>query len=403
MAETLEKPVVIDVQHIAKQFRVYEDGSATMKEKILFRARRKYEVHPVLRDISFQVRKGEALGLIGVNGSGKSTTLKVLTRILYPDSGTLKMTGRVSSLLELGAGFHPDLSGRENIYINASVFGLSRKEIDRRLQGIIDFSELEAFIDTPVRTYSSGMFMRLAFAVAVNVDADILLIDEILAVGDAGFQAKCFQKMQEIKAGGTTIVIVSHNLNQIEQICERTIWIDGGYIRKEGRPRDVHPQYLAFMAEKELANRAADAPEDEERTGTGEARMEKITVLDGEGKERKTFTPWEPITVRIDYTAEKELPGAAAAVSLYRGDTYLFSADTLADTAEPLKLRTKGALELCIDNLPAAGGVYTLDLALRRSDGLEYDHIRRAAEIAIAESAQAGGIFSLKRSWRHTD
>ena len=240
----------IEVHHIYKKFKVFLDKGHTLKEMTLFSQRRKYETRTVLNDISFDVKKGEAIGLIGQNGCGKSTTLKLLTRIMYPDAGSIEMRGRVSSLIELGAGFHPDMSGRQNIYTNASIFGLTRKEIDDRLEDIIAFSELEDFIDNPVRTYSSGMYMRLAFAVAINVNADILLIDEILAVGDANYQQKCFDKLREIKAKGTTIVIVSHSLGQIEQICERSLWIEGGKIKAEGRPRDVHPMYLDFMGVK---------------------------------------------------------------------------------------------------------------------------------------------------------
>ena len=213
----------IEVNHVTKSFKVYLDKGNTLKEKVLFKKRRRYEERNVLKDISFQVKKGEAVGLIGHNGCGKSTTLKLLTRIMYPDAGEIKMSGRVSSLIELGAGFHEDMSGRENIYINASIFGLSRKEIDERMEAIINFSELQDFIDNPVRTYSSGMYMRLAFSVAINVDADILLVDEILAVGDVNFQAKCFNRLREIKGQGTTIVIVSHSMDQIEQIDRKSV------------------------------------------------------------------------------------------------------------------------------------------------------------------------------------
>ena len=206
----------IEVENITKQIKVYMDKGHTLKEKMLFSKRRKYEERKVLNGISFEVKKGEAVGLIGHNGCGKSTTLKLLSKIMYPDSGNIRMRGRVSSLIELGAGFHLDMSGRENIYINASIFGLTRSEIDKRIDDIIAFSELEEFIDNPVRTYSSGMYMRLAFSVAINVDADILLIDEILAVGDAGFQSKCFNHLKRIKANGTTIVIVSHFMGQLE-------------------------------------------------------------------------------------------------------------------------------------------------------------------------------------------
>ena len=241
----------IEVDHISKSFKIFYDKGHTIKDQVVSSKRRKYEKREVLKDISFKLKRGEAVGLIGHNGCGKSTTLKLLTRIMYPDSGTITMRGRVSSLIELGAGFHPDMSGRENIYINASIFGLNKKEIDRRLEDIIAFSELEEFIDNPVRTYSSGMYMRLAFAVAINVDADILLIDEILAVGDVAFQAKCFNRLREIKKAGTTIVIVSHSLAQIEQICDRSIWIHDGLIREEGAPRIVDPKYMAYMSQKE--------------------------------------------------------------------------------------------------------------------------------------------------------
>lgn len=243
----------IELLDITKKFKVYLDKGHTLKEKTLFQKRRRYETRSVLNGISFMVQKGEAVGLIGHNGCGKSTTLKLLTKIMYPDSGRIKINGRVSSLLELGAGFHPDLSGRENIYINASIFGLSKKEIWEREEDIISFSELEEFIDNPVRTYSSGMYMRLAFAVAIHVKADILLIDEILAVGDANFQEKCFEKLKKLKSDGITIVMVSHSLGQIEQICDRSIWIDDGIIRENGMPKTVHMHYLEYMEQKQKA------------------------------------------------------------------------------------------------------------------------------------------------------
>ncbi len=237
----------IEVTDIKKSFKVFFDKSNLLKERVLFWNRNKYERRNVLKGISFSVKKGEAIGLVGHNGCGKSTTLKLLTKIMYPDSGSIEMRGRVSALIELGAGFHPDMSGRENIYTNAAIFGLTKKEIDKKVEDIIAFSELQEFIDNPVRTYSSGMYMRLAFAIAINVDAEILLIDEILAVGDASFQQKCFNRLKEIKAQGTTIVIVSHSLPQIEEICERSIWIDKGLVRAEGNPKNVHAQYLDFM------------------------------------------------------------------------------------------------------------------------------------------------------------
>lgn len=242
----------IEVRDVKKYFKVFLDRGITFKDKILSKGRNRYEKREVLKGISFSVKKGEAIGLIGKNGCGKSTTLKLLTKIIYPNEGSVEMQGRVSSLLELGAGFHPDMSGKENIYMNAAVFGLTRKEIDKRVKDIIKFSELEEYIDNPVRTYSSGMYMRLAFSVAINVDADILLIDEILAVGDVSFQKKCFEKLKEIKMSGTTIVIVSHSLDQIEKICDRTIWLKDGLIHEEGKPKEIHERYLYDMEKVRL-------------------------------------------------------------------------------------------------------------------------------------------------------
>ena len=203
----------IEVQEVKKNFKVYLDKGSTLKERILFPNRNRHEERHILNGISFKIAKGQTVGLIGCNGCGKSTMLKLLTKIYVPNSGVVQVLGRVSSLIELGAGFHPDMSGRENIYINASIFGLKKQEIDAKLRDIIRFSELEDHIDNPVRTYSSGMYMRLAFAVAINVNADVLLIDEILAVGDVSFQKKCFEKLKEIKENGTTIVIVSHSMD----------------------------------------------------------------------------------------------------------------------------------------------------------------------------------------------
>ncbi|WP_191017342.1 ABC transporter ATP-binding protein [Treponema zioleckii] len=243
----MEQENAIEVKNLVKKFKVYHDKGKNLKDKLLFWNRNKYENRLVLDDISFNIKKGEAVGLIGHNGCGKSTTLKLLTKIMYPSSGTVEVQGKVSALIELAAGFHPDMSGLENIYINSSIFGLTKKQIDAKLDDIIKFSELGDYIDNPVRTYSSGMYMRLAFSVAINVEADILFIDEILAVGDVAFQEKCFRRLEEVKASGTTIVIVSHSLGQIEKICDRSIWIDAGKIRMEGKPVDVHKEYLDYM------------------------------------------------------------------------------------------------------------------------------------------------------------
>lgn len=426
----------IEVDHISKSFKIFYDKGHTIKDQVVSSKRRRYEKREVLKDISFKLKRGEAVGLIGHNGCGKSTTLKLLTRIMYPDSGTITMRGRVSSLIELGAGFHPDMSGRENIYINASIFGLNKKEIDRRLDDIIAFSELEEFIDNPVRTYSSGMYMRLAFAVAINVDADILLIDEILAVGDVAFQAKCFNRLREIKKAGTTIVIVSHSLAQIEQICDRSIWIHDGLIREEGAPRIVDPKYMAYMSQKEERKKkkaeeaatkekkekenteekqeaqteaevkkeaekeTAEEIQDAKRWGSREAYMKKVTVLDMEGKECQTFQNDQPFQIRIDYKAEKKLDDVVFGIAIYRSDqVYIYGTNTLIDYSASNTLEGEGHIDLKIERMPVNASDYTIDLALHRPDGFNYDFWREACSVKIQNVKNEVGVISLPHKW----
>jgi len=236
--------IAIEVNDIDKSFKVYFDKANTLKERLLFWNRNRHEVREVLSDISLTIKKGETVALVGVNGSGKSTLLKLMTQIIYPDKGTIKTHGKLVSLLELGAGFHPDFSGRENIYFNASIFGLSKREIDERLDDIIAFSELGTYIDNPVRTYSSGMYMRLAFSIAINVDAEILLIDEILAVGDQHFQELCYAKMMDLKKQGKTMVFVTHSMDAVRKYCDRAVWLYQGRLRMDGPTSEVVDEYL---------------------------------------------------------------------------------------------------------------------------------------------------------------
>ena len=243
----MEKDIAIKATHVTKKFKLYYDKAHTLKEKLLFFSKKnksKDNVLTVLKDINLDIKKGESVALIGTNGSGKSTLLKLMTKIIYPNKGRITTHGKLTSLLELGAGFHDDFTGRENIYFNASIFGLTKKEIDEKIDEIIEFSELDEFIDNPVRTYSSGMYMRLAFSVAINVQADILLIDEILAVGDQHFQDKCFNKLIELKNAGKTIVIVTHSMDQVKRFCDRAVWLYKCEIRKGGKVSDVLEEYL---------------------------------------------------------------------------------------------------------------------------------------------------------------
>ena len=236
--------VAIKVENMTKTFRLYSDKAVTLKERLVRGWKNKPEIRTILKDINITINKGETVALIGVNGSGKSTLLKLMTKIIYPNKGKVTTNGTLTSLLELGAGFHPDFTGRENIYFNASIFGLSKAEIDKKINDIIEFSELGTFIDSPIRTYSSGMYMRLAFSVAINVEADILLIDEILAVGDQHFQDKCFAKLEELAKSNITIVIVSHSLGSVKRLCNRGIWINKGEVAMDGDCDKVIEAYL---------------------------------------------------------------------------------------------------------------------------------------------------------------
>ena len=235
----------IIVENVTKTFDVYLDRSNTLKESLLSLFRRnKKEKRVVLDGVNVKIKKGECVALIGTNGSGKSTLLKLMTKIIYPNKGKIRTYGKLTSLLELGAGFHPDFSGRENIYFNASIFGLTKEQIDARLDDIIEFSELGSFIDNPVRTYSSGMYMRLAFSVAINVDAEILLVDEILSVGDQHFQEKCLNKMKELRDSGKTMVFVTHSMPQVKDLCNRAVWLCNGKIKMDGNTTEVVDAYL---------------------------------------------------------------------------------------------------------------------------------------------------------------
>lgn len=244
MAKKKNNNIAISVKDVTKEFVVYEDKAYFLKERLANLKRNKKRKHVVLKNINLEIKKGESVALIGVNGSGKSTLLKLMNKIIYPEKGKIEINGKISSMIELGAGFNTDFTGRENIYFNASMYGLGKKDVDPILDKIIDFSELGEYIDTPVRTYSSGMYMRLAFSIAVNVQAEVLLIDEILAVGDAHFQTKCLNKMKELKNEGKTMVFVSHSMDQVKSFCDRAVWLYNGELKMDGNTGEVIDQYL---------------------------------------------------------------------------------------------------------------------------------------------------------------
>ena len=398
----------IEIRDLHKKFRVYADQGNSLKEKMLSKKRRSYEERWVLNGISLEVEKGEAIGLVGKNGCGKSTLLKLMSRILFPESGTVKLNGRVSSLIELGAGFHPDMTGRENIYTNASIFGLTRKEIDERLQEIIDFSELEEFIDNPVRTYSSGMYMRLAFSVAIHVGADILLIDEILAVGDAAFQAKCFERLMEIKAEGTTIVIVSHSMAQLERICDRTVWIEGGKIRMEGAPNEVNPKYLEYMGQRRQLSAAKNAKKeqnDAELSGETPAKWTDICLINEQGERVEKFATGDTITLQLTYQADTaHAEEALIGLALYRADKALcYGTNTQREHLQPIVLKEKGVVRCKFAPMNLVAGTYWFDVALRRMDMFAYDYAAQAVRFAVYDPIDETGVTRLDHTWSFDD
>lgn len=405
---------VIKVKNIWKDFKIYYDKGSTLKEKILFKNRNRHEVHTVLRGVNFEIKRGEVVGLIGENGSGKSTLLKLMTRIIYPNKGTIEIKGKVSSLLELGAGFHPDMTGRENIYTNASIFGLKKSEIDERLERIIEFSELGEFIDNPVRTYSSGMYMRLAFSVAINVDADILLVDEILAVGDASFQAKCFNKMQEIKAEGKTIVIVSHDTGSIERLCDRAIWIDQGIKKKDGLPHDVIALYLDKIMNKEIHENTDEnekveknsndkhekiVNKNENRTGNRYLEIKNIKMADySTGKEQYNFKCEDKVKIEVQYIRNnKKIYDSVVGIGIFRQDGLnCYGTNSFIDNSEKIKIKDEGVIEILLDPIQLLEGVYTLDIALHDEYGKPYDYIRKVKSFSIYSSIKDCGVVRIK-------
>jgi len=421
-----EEDASIIVKDVCKSFKVYLDKGSTFKEKLLFSNRRRYEERKVLNGLNFMVKKGEAIGLIGHNGCGKSTTLKLLTRIIYPDSGTITMKGRVSSLIELGAGFHPDLSGRENIYTNAAIFGLTKAEIDARVDDIIAFSELEEFIDNPVRTYSSGMYMRLAFAVAINVNADILLIDEILAVGDAAFQEKCFNRLKDIKSQGVTIVIVSHSLGQIEAICDRSIWIHEGNIREQGEPREIHRNYQKYVRkkrieveEKERARRKAAGEKKERNYGQEVSEEQKkidairdnddkivsivdVVTEDLEGTPRGIFTTGDAMKVHIYLKAYQPLEEFYINVGIGRFDGVVAQSIHMhAEGTKARSLSTSGEADftMVIEDLSLLPNLYFMDVAVEDAEDHELDYSQRACRFETVSECIDEGVVYLKHHW----
>lgn len=309
-------PAVV-VEHLTETFRLYHERPRGLKERLYRPRRSTYEDFNALEDVSFTVACGETVGIIGPNGSGKSTLLKVLARILPPDRGRVEIRGRVATLLELGAGFHGDLSGRENIYLNGAILGLTRAEIEERFDAIVDFAGIRPFLDTPVRNYSSGMYVRLGFSIAVHVDPDILLIDEVLAVGDAVFQARSLERLRAFQRAGRTIVLVSHDLNAVEDLCDRTIVLHNGRVEFDGPAREGVALYAQLMA---TAGLPEDRPGRADRFGTRAVEIAGATLVDSTGTPARRILPSTPLTLRVRVRANRPVDACSVGAVFRTGD-----------------------------------------------------------------------------------
>ena len=413
---TITKPR-IDVSCVQKRFKIYYDKGNSFKEKLLFWKRNRHEIRYVLNGVSLKIKQGETVGLIGRNGCGKSTLLKLISGIYYPNAGKITINGRVSSLLELGAGFHPDMTGRENIYINASIFGLTKKEIDERLNDIINFSELQKFIDVPVRTYSSGMYMRLAFSVAINVDADVLLIDEILAVGDANFQKKCFAKLEDLKNQGVTIVIVTHDIDKITSFCDRAIWIKDGQISYDGDPKIAAQKYLDYMDEldkKRLldavdkANLRDMINDDELRVpdhfGDGGAKILSCTLLNASGKKSKVYKSGDKMDIHIRYQVDPSLKGYILGMGFIKMDGVVaYGTNTSLDGYKIQNTKEEGEIIFHIDKLNLMPGNYGVNVSVVDNKFNPLDFYNKYTVIKVEKRDNSVGEMILDHRWEEID
>ncbi len=394
----LMKPGEIEIERASRRFRVYPQPVRTLKELLLARNRVRGTDVWALRDVSMAVEPGEAVGLIGRNGSGKTTLLRLIAGIMKPTSGRAAVGGRVGSLLELGAGFHPEFTGRENVYLNGAILGLKREAIRRHMEEIVSFAELERFIDVPVRTYSSGMYMRLGFAVAAHLEVDVLLLDEVFAVGDEEFQRKCFGKIFEFKQRGGTIVFVSHDAAAVDRLCGRAVLLRNGEAAFDGPTREAITQYHRLLAEeREPGERGSGLSE----YGSGEVRIADCRLLGPDGEERRQFSPGEPLSVRLRVVCSLPVPAPKLAWEL-RDEAGLVLAAGSEDTAS-IGWRPGEAeqgFRYDVDSLPLGDGRFRLRFELAESDGSRLYHwLDDAAKFVVYPSDGGTGLVRIDGRW----
>ena len=394
----MSAPGEIRVDGVSRRFRVYEQPARTLKDVFVRRGRLPVREVEALRDVTVRVEAGEAVGLVGRNGSGKTTLLKLVSGIIKPTAGRVAVGGRIGSLLELGAGFHPDFTGRENVYLNGSIHGLSRRQVREAMDEIVAFAELEDFVDLPVRTYSSGMAMRLGFAVAAHIEADLLLLDEVFAVGDEAFQRKCFGKIFEFKSRGGTIVFVSHDAAAVERLCDRAVLLRRGEVVFDGPVQDAIARYHSQLAAEENPEEVAAGLRE---WGSGEARIVAGTLLDADGDERKVFNAGEPLSVRLRVVAEQPVAPPLVTLEL-RDDNSVVLAQAAQDTAQLGWEERAGELQLSFDvpRLPLAEGRFHLRFALRdRPTGRLLHLLDDALQLMVYPPGDERGAVLLEGRW----
>ena len=419
--------IAIDVDDVT---RVYQKYSArhrfkTFKSALvkgdLFKSLRPDEIVTALDNINFKVEEGTTFGVIGENGSGKSTLLKVITGIAKPTSGKVEVRGKVSALIELGAGFHPEITGRENVFINGIMLGLSKKEIARKFEEIVRFAQLEEFIDAPVKTYSSGMYMRLGFSIAINVNPDILLVDEVLAVGDAAFVPKCLDRIDDFRRRKKTILFVSHDLSTVEKICDRVLWLKDGKMQMVSEPKRAIDSYLQDIAEtqeedlefrqKALEEGIGGGQEEEKREDGAEERREgrwgkreieitKVRLKSLKGKEKHVYSPDEGMLIEMEVTAKSRIEDFVFGIGIFNAQGLCcYGTNTNTEEFEPLSIEGKAKVVCRIDKLRLINGTYYLDVASHKKDGYPYDYHRNLYTFMVASLYRDVGVSRPEHSW----
>jgi ABC-type polysaccharide/polyol phosphate transport system ATPase subunit len=412
----------IELAHVSKVYRRFSGRQfATLKSALLKRSLLRdlqpNEAFLALNDVSFTVARGSTVGLIGRNGSGKSTALKLVAGITKPTSGTVSVAGRISALIELGAGFHPEISGRENVFINGIMLGLSKRDVEERFDDIVDFAELRDFIEAPVKTYSSGMYMRLGFAVAIHVDPDVLLVDEVLAVGDESFTHKCLDKFGEFRRRGKTVLIVTHSLGLVERLCDEAVWIDGGEKQSEGDPKRVVGAYLTAVEhsdEQQMAAATAKAVQStkaaqpagdmfqatEGRWGSREVEITDVQLVGADDQPSFGFHTGDAISIRLRVKSTQPVGDFVFGIGVFNAEgVCCFGTNTTIEDMTSDRIEGEGQVTFAIDNLDLVEGTYKLDVAVHRRDGAPYDYHRLLYTFRVQSRTHDIGIFRPRHRW----